>query len=223
MGRNAEGGRGPSRVRPQAPAPPVASGRRRSRPVGRGPGRRKDPREDGTSRVRWDARTRVMTPWRPLTLPDAPGWMAAPRPSPVPDADTGASGGHLRPTLGIRSKFPSMSETIDALLAGFAGAGGPPRTGAGAEGGAVPERKAYTVEQYNRAVERKMKEFPRIWVKGVLTQVNRRGKVVYMELGDFAEGDARPRAVLPVMMWAWEFDQFAARFEIGRASCRERG
>src|SRR5690606_18461179 len=78
--------------------------------------------------------------------------------------------------------------------------------------GGAPARKAYTVEQYNRAVERKMKEFPRTWVKGVLTQVNRRGKVVYMELGDFVEGDARPRSVLPVMMWAWEFDQFTARF-----------
>lgn len=101
-----------------------------------------------------------------------------------------------------------MSKTIDALLAAGA-AGGGDRGDAAGEG---PARKAYTVEQYNRAVERKMKEFPRIWVKGVLTQVNRRGKAVYMELGDFAEGDARPRAVLPVMMWAREFDQFSARF-----------
>jgi exodeoxyribonuclease VII large subunit len=111
-----------------------------------------------------------------------------------------------------------MSRLIDDLLAaGSSGAaeeapgaaltaaGSPPTSGS-------PDRKAYSVEQYNRAVERKMKEFPRIWVKGVLTQVNRRGKVVYMELGDFAEGDARPKAVLPVMMWAWEFDQFSARF-----------
>lgn len=98
-----------------------------------------------------------------------------------------------------------MSETIDALLAGGAGVTPP--------GGTPPPKpKAFTVEQYNRSVERKMKEFPNIWVKGVLTQVNRRGKVVYMELGDFAEGDARPKAVLPVMMWAWEFDQFTARF-----------
>src|SRR5690606_37105507 len=52
---------------------------------------------------------------------------------------------------------------------------------------------------------------PRIWVTGGLTQVNRRGKVVYMEWGDLAGGDARTRAVLTVMMWAWEFDQFAAR------------
>jgi len=99
-----------------------------------------------------------------------------------------------------------MSETIDALLAG--GALSSP-TGEPANPKAP---KAYTVEQYNRAVERKMKEFPDIWVKGVLTQVNRRGKVVYMELGDFAEGEARPKAVLPVMMWASEFDQFTARF-----------
>jgi exodeoxyribonuclease VII large subunit len=96
-----------------------------------------------------------------------------------------------------------MSETIDALLSGESASLG---------AGPSADRKAYTVEQYNKAVERKMKEFPKIWVKGVLTQVNRRGKVVYMELGDFAEGDARPKSVLPVMMWAWEFDQFSARF-----------
>ncbi len=57
-----------------------------------------------------------------------------------------------------------------------------------------------------------MKEFPRIWVKGVLTQVNVRGKAVYMELADFVEGDSRPKAILPVMMWAWDFDNFSARF-----------
>jgi len=102
-----------------------------------------------------------------------------------------------------------MSETIDALLAG----GVAPRESASGPD-LNREKKAFTVEQYNKAVERKMKEFPKIWVKGVLTQVNRRGKVVYMELGDFAEGDARPRAVLPVMMWAWEFDQFSARFAV---------
>ncbi|HEX2612822.1 MAG TPA: exodeoxyribonuclease VII large subunit [Fibrobacteria bacterium] len=106
-----------------------------------------------------------------------------------------------------------MSRLIDDLLAGASGA---PEDASGSSSGAPEavstERKAYTVEQYNKAVERKMKEFPKIWVKGVLTQVNRRGKVVYMELGDFAEGDARPKAVLPVMMWAWDFDQFSARF-----------
>lgn len=107
-----------------------------------------------------------------------------------------------------------MSRTIDALLA----AGSPGDSGEGPRvvlpsGDApAPERKAFTVEQYNRAVERKMKEFPRTWVKGVLTQVDARGKAVYMTLADFAEGDARPKAVLPVMMWAWDFENFSARF-----------
>jgi exodeoxyribonuclease VII large subunit len=97
-----------------------------------------------------------------------------------------------------------MSETIDALLSqsaaqGLADSGG---------------KKAYTVEQYNKAVERQMKTFPRIWVKGVLTQLNARGKAVYMELADFAEGETKPRAVLPVMMWAGEFEAYAARFAL---------
>jgi exodeoxyribonuclease VII large subunit len=104
-----------------------------------------------------------------------------------------------------------MSATIDALLSG--GIAPEPGNGASDAAGSQPsEKKAFTVEQYNRAVERKMREFPRIWVKGVLTQVNRRGSAVYMELADFAEGNARPKAVLPVMMWKGEFDHFAARF-----------
>ncbi len=100
-----------------------------------------------------------------------------------------------------------MSELIDSLLA-KAGADG----GSGEGGAAGGERKSYTVEQYNRAVEKRMKEFPKTWVKGVLTQVDARGKAVYMTLADFAEGDARPKAVLSVMMWAWDFDAFSARF-----------
>lgn len=95
-----------------------------------------------------------------------------------------------------------MSETIDSLLAG----------GASGKATADGERKSFTVEQYNRAVEKRMKEFPRTWVKGVLTQVDVRGKAVYMTLADFAEGDSRPKAVLSVMMWAWDFDAFSARF-----------
>jgi exodeoxyribonuclease VII large subunit len=108
-----------------------------------------------------------------------------------------------------------MSATIDALLSGDA-AGLPGGPGAGAIGSPAPlqppEKKAYSVEQYNKAVHLKMKSFPRTWVKGVLTQVDARGKAVYMTLADFAEGDSRPRAVLPVMMWAREFEAFSARF-----------
>lgn len=101
-----------------------------------------------------------------------------------------------------------MSETIDALLA----QGGAASDGEAAAASAPEGKKAYTVEQYNKAVERQMKTFPRIWVKGVLTQVNARGKAVYMELADFVEGDSRPKAILPVMMWAWDFENFSARF-----------
>jgi exodeoxyribonuclease VII large subunit len=100
-----------------------------------------------------------------------------------------------------------MSETIDALLSGSAAPGGDP-----AAAPASDVKKAYTVWAYNRSVEEAMKKFPRTWVKGVLTQVNRRGKVVYMVLADFPEGETKPRAVLSVMMWTWDFDQLSARF-----------
>jgi exodeoxyribonuclease VII large subunit len=111
-----------------------------------------------------------------------------------------------------------MSRTIDELLAsGGAGASeDAPKDGSVAAGSPPSalstERKAFSVEQYNKAVERKMKEFPKTWVKGVLTQVDARGKAVYMTLADFAEGDSRPKSVLSVMMWAWDFENFSARF-----------
>jgi exodeoxyribonuclease VII large subunit len=98
-----------------------------------------------------------------------------------------------------------MSATIDALLNG--GAAGADLTGPGV-------KKVYTVTQYNRGVERRIKEIPATWVKGVITQLQVRGKVVYVTLGEFEEGDARPKAVLDVIIWAAQFEAFNARFAL---------
>jgi exodeoxyribonuclease VII large subunit len=73
--------------------------------------------------------------------------------------------------------------------------------------------KIYSVGQYNRSLERLLKaQVPVIWVKGVITQLQVRGKVAYFTLGEFEEGDAKPKAVLDVILWAWQFDDFNARF-----------
>jgi exodeoxyribonuclease VII large subunit len=77
----------------------------------------------------------------------------------------------------------------------------------------LPEtRKVYSITQYNRSVERKMREFPRVWVKGVISQLNVRGKIVYLTLAEFAEGDERPMAVLETTLWASELELFNLRF-----------
>src|SRR4051812_43321815 len=75
--------------------------------------------------------------------------------------------------------------------------------------------KIYSVTQYNRSVERMFKLHAKsVWVKGVITQLQVRGKVAYLTLGEFEEGDAKPRAVLDVIIWAWQLDDYNARFAL---------
>ncbi len=74
-------------------------------------------------------------------------------------------------------------------------------------------KKAYSVLQYNRSLEKLLKaQVPKIWVKGVITQLQIRGKVAYLTLGEFEEGDTKPKAVLDVMIWSWQLEDYHARF-----------
>ncbi|HKP97896.1 MAG TPA: exodeoxyribonuclease VII large subunit [Fibrobacteria bacterium] len=83
--------------------------------------------------------------------------------------------------------------------------GNPVKTGSGP--------KVFSITQYSRSVERLLKtQVPKIWVKGVITQLNQRGKIAYLTLGEFEEGDARPRAVLEVTMWTSELEIYNLRF-----------
>lgn len=78
-----------------------------------------------------------------------------------------------------------------------------------------PEKtpKFFSITQYNTSVERFLKaQVPKVWVKGVITQLNVRGKIVYITLGEFLEGDARPQAVLEVTMWTTEYEMHNLRF-----------
>ena len=74
-------------------------------------------------------------------------------------------------------------------------------------------KKTFTVGQYNRSVERFLKtQVPQIWVKGVITQLQARGKVVYLTLAEFEEGDTKPKAVLDVILWSRQFEEYNERF-----------
>lgn len=73
-------------------------------------------------------------------------------------------------------------------------------------------RKIWSVTQYNKSVERKMREFPRTWVKGVITQLNVRGRIAYVSIAEFEEGDARPKAILDTTLWTSQLDAFNLRF-----------
>jgi exodeoxyribonuclease VII large subunit len=73
----------------------------------------------------------------------------------------------------------------------------------------------FSVTQYNKSLERLLKtQVPKVWVKGVITQLNVRGRVVYLTLGEFAEGDTRPRAVVDTFFWASELELYNARFSL---------
>lgn len=72
--------------------------------------------------------------------------------------------------------------------------------------------KVFSITQYNRSVERLLRGVPQVWVKGVITQLNVRGKIVYLTLAEFAEDDAKPKAVLEATLWTSQFDVFNLRF-----------
>lgn len=57
-----------------------------------------------------------------------------------------------------------------------------------------------------------MREFPRVWVKGVITQLNVRGRIAYVSIAEFDEGDARPKAVLDATVWTSQLEAFNLRF-----------
>ncbi len=80
-----------------------------------------------------------------------------------------------------------------------------------AQGKPVP--KFFSITQYSRSIERLIKsQVPQVWVKGVITQLNVRGKIAYITLGEFEEGDARPKAVLEVTLWSSELEVYNLRF-----------
>ncbi len=79
--------------------------------------------------------------------------------------------------------------------------------------GKIELRKVFTLTQYNRSVERLLKtQVPKVWVKGVITQLNVRGKLAYLTLGEFEADDARPRAVLETTLWTSQLEVMNMRF-----------
>ena len=81
------------------------------------------------------------------------------------------------------------------------------------EGPETAVKKTFTVTNYNRSVERFLKaQVPQVWVEGVITQLQVRGKVVYMTLAEFEEGDTKTKAVLDVILWSRQFEEYNQRF-----------
>ena len=68
-----------------------------------------------------------------------------------------------------------------------------------------PENKSYTVTQYMKALKQKVESTPAVWVRGVITQINEKSKVVYLSIADFE--DQEPPGRIP----AWRNRRRGAR------------
>jgi len=77
----------------------------------------------------------------------------------------------------------------------------------------MTEEKSWTVSQYNRSVQRYLKDkVPKVWVNGVITQLNIRGRIAYITIGQFEEGNPKPESTLQVFLWTTELEAHNLRF-----------
>lgn len=75
------------------------------------------------------------------------------------------------------------------------------------------ENKSYTVTQYMKALKQKVESTPAVWVRGVITQINEKSKVVYLSIADFEEGNVNPLATVPLYCFATKFTAIRAKVE----------
>lgn len=75
------------------------------------------------------------------------------------------------------------------------------------------ENKSYTVTQYMRALKQKVESTPAVWVRGVITQINEKARVVYLSIADFEEGNVNPLATVPLYCYSAKFAVIRAKVE----------
>lgn len=75
------------------------------------------------------------------------------------------------------------------------------------------ENKSYTVTQYMKALKQKVESTPAVWVRGVITQINEKSKIVYLSIADFEEGNVNPLATVPLYCFAAKFATIRAKVE----------
>ncbi len=75
------------------------------------------------------------------------------------------------------------------------------------------ENKSYTVTQYMRALKQKVESTPAVWVRGVITQINEKSRVVYLSIADFEEGNVNPLATVPLYCFAAKFAAIREKVE----------
>ena len=75
------------------------------------------------------------------------------------------------------------------------------------------ENKSYSVTQYMKALKQKVESTPAVWVRGVITQINEKSKVVYLSIADFEEGNVNPLATVPLYCFAAKYAAIRTKIE----------
>lgn len=75
------------------------------------------------------------------------------------------------------------------------------------------ENKSYTVTQYMKALKQKVESTPAVWVRGVITQINEKSKIVYLSIADFEEGNVNPLATVPLYCFGAKFAAIRTKVE----------
>ncbi|MGL1903336.1 MAG: exodeoxyribonuclease VII large subunit [Fibrobacterales bacterium] len=76
----------------------------------------------------------------------------------------------------------------------------------------MAESKSYSVTQYCTSIQKLLKQrVPEIWVHGVISQLNIRGRVVYLQMAEYKEDDSRPVSTLSLMMFTSDFEAMNTR------------
>jgi exodeoxyribonuclease VII large subunit len=77
------------------------------------------------------------------------------------------------------------------------------------------EIRSWPISKYLQSVKRLLaSQVPRLWVHGVVSQINERGKAVYITLAEYAPGDVRPQATLQLLVWASDYAVLRQKLEI---------
>lgn len=77
----------------------------------------------------------------------------------------------------------------------------------------MPEEiKSFSVSKYLQSFKNKvLRDIPKIWVHGVITQIQERGKMVYLSIAEFNEGNVNVVATCPLYIFQFDYQRLSAK------------
>ncbi|MBR4917271.1 MAG: exodeoxyribonuclease VII large subunit [Fibrobacter sp.] len=73
--------------------------------------------------------------------------------------------------------------------------------------------RTFSVMQYMTSIKNRLADTPAVWVHGVITRLSDKGKVVYISIADFEEGNVKPIATVDLTCFAGQFAALRAKTE----------